>query len=302
MEQKNRYASQIPRACVEVITPAIAKDMLEHNPNNRKIKPHIVSSIAESIRAGRFTFTNASIGFDTDGNLIDGQHRLSAIVAADTPIAMVVVYGANQSPYLDRGARRTIKDNLTIVNGKPYETAVISAINHMYRLYTGKHLSLDDTKVGLAYDLIRQDIEATEVKKIYAKDRKKITCSAAYLSAIIILLVSEKYDVRDICAMDELFSYGYTETNIAPHSPRLIIDLRNDYLNRRKPFNDARINGTHVDEEIELTNYYLRTMLAYLSKVNKRKSTKDANAFTQTVLAEVFDLVDKEYVITEKAG
>lgn len=76
---------------VELITPAYATEVLEtKNPRNRTVSEQTVNIYATDMKKGRWTLTHQGIAFDTDGNLIDGQHRLWAVVFAETPVEMLV--------------------------------------------------------------------------------------------------------------------------------------------------------------------------------------------------------------------
>lgn len=81
------------RTVIETITPEMAAAYLLRNKSNRKLsKPH-VDSICRAILAGQFELTHQGIAFDERGNLIDGQHRLQAIVKSGMPVKMSVTYG-----------------------------------------------------------------------------------------------------------------------------------------------------------------------------------------------------------------
>ena len=66
------------------VTPEIAKRWLEQNRGNRSINQKQVDTIAKDILAGDFDTTHQGIAIATDGTLLDGQHRLLAIVKANT--------------------------------------------------------------------------------------------------------------------------------------------------------------------------------------------------------------------------
>ncbi len=69
------------KATVELITPEEALEILEkHNPRNRSISESTVQAYAMDMRNKRWTLTHQGIAFDTNGNLLDGQHRLWAVV------------------------------------------------------------------------------------------------------------------------------------------------------------------------------------------------------------------------------
>jgi len=80
-------------AKVETITPEIAKTMLGENVNNRRISRDNVNLFAREIRNGEWRFNGEAIKFGKDGRLLDGQHRLLAVIAADKPLTTLVIRG-----------------------------------------------------------------------------------------------------------------------------------------------------------------------------------------------------------------
>lgn len=89
-------ASREPYNRVLDITPVLSASWLEKNDGNRPINWSYVSQLARDMRAGRFVLTHQGIAFDTEGKLIDGQHRLWAILEAEVTVPMRVFF--NESP------------------------------------------------------------------------------------------------------------------------------------------------------------------------------------------------------------
>lgn len=106
------------RVSIETITPALAADWLKSNAEyNRKERPKWVQELAASIKDGRWVINGESIIFDEDGFLIDGQHRLSAVVESGIPIRSVVVRDVSRDSFktIDSGHRRTGADRLSFI-------------------------------------------------------------------------------------------------------------------------------------------------------------------------------------------
>ncbi len=99
-------------ANIELITPELATQYLSRNVKNRSIRKQEVEAYAREIKRGTFVTTHQGIAFDSDGNLIDGQHRLMAIAMAGKPVEMMVVRGVAPQALtvVDRGASRTMRD------------------------------------------------------------------------------------------------------------------------------------------------------------------------------------------------
>lgn len=81
------------------ITPEMASDWLSTRrwPNNRNISRSITAKYLGDMRGGRWKLTRQGIIFDTEGFLIDGQHRLSAL-ANTPPEELTAKYG---NPWLN---------------------------------------------------------------------------------------------------------------------------------------------------------------------------------------------------------
>jgi hypothetical protein len=97
----------------ELITPSRAKELLEANINNRRVKIEVVNRYAQDILAGRWKEdTGEVIKISKSGIILDGQHRLYAITKANTAIFLHIVYGVNESvsDVLDTGSTRNAAD------------------------------------------------------------------------------------------------------------------------------------------------------------------------------------------------
>jgi hypothetical protein len=62
------------------VTPEYAAALLQRNANNRNLRSTVVDHYAEQMKRNEWKATHQAIAVGADGNVIDGQHRLSAIV------------------------------------------------------------------------------------------------------------------------------------------------------------------------------------------------------------------------------
>ena len=95
------------------VTPELAAEWLKENINNRKIRLDHVKKIAADIKAGKWILTGDAIRF-SDSRLIDGQHRLLAIVQSGTTVETVVMFGVPDSAFdrIDQNKTRSASDIL----------------------------------------------------------------------------------------------------------------------------------------------------------------------------------------------
>lgn len=98
----------------QTITPEQAQELLtNHNPSNRRLDTRHAVFLAQEMERGTFRPDNGdSIRIDVDGNILDGQHRLAAIVKTGKPVEMLVAKGVDRETFatIDTGKRRTLQD------------------------------------------------------------------------------------------------------------------------------------------------------------------------------------------------
>ncbi|UTC29702.1 hypothetical protein BAJUN_00720 [Bajunvirus bajun] len=96
------------------VSPELARQYLEKNTGNRRIRPRHVDMLKREIAEDRWTPNGQGIVFADTGRLLDGQHRLEAIASGDKTVPLMVTHGAKESAYgtLDQGIKRTAADDL----------------------------------------------------------------------------------------------------------------------------------------------------------------------------------------------
>ena len=73
-----------------MMTPQAAVCLLETNTANRLLRPSHVEYLTKAIHRGEFRATNDAVTVLSSGVLANGQHRLTAIVKADTPAPVLL--------------------------------------------------------------------------------------------------------------------------------------------------------------------------------------------------------------------
>lgn len=133
---------------IVTISPDMARVWLaEHNHGNRTVRQHAVTRYAADMAAGRWTMNGASIVFDEDGRLIDGQHRLIACIKADREFTSLIMRGAERPAVadIDTGAGRTLGDLLKW-QGVPHYNRVAAAIRVEWKWSQGKEVVANDAR------------------------------------------------------------------------------------------------------------------------------------------------------------
>lgn len=102
------------------IGPEEAKQLLAHNhAKNRNIGLSTVHNYARQMKEGLWNEENPQpIILTQDGLLLDGQHRLSAVIEANQPVTFTFTSVPDDSvfEYLDQGKRRTAADFINVPN------------------------------------------------------------------------------------------------------------------------------------------------------------------------------------------
>ena len=117
---KVKLVSSMDGLHLEDITPERAADLLSQKASNRSLSETMVARYASDIAMGRWKVTGDTVKIDKKGKLIDGQHRLAAVIAAGIPIKTYVVYGIESAAMdvMDSGKKRTPGDMLHILGYK----------------------------------------------------------------------------------------------------------------------------------------------------------------------------------------
>lgn len=105
------------------VTPEFATELLgTYNTHNRNIRRRVVAAYAADMAAGKWRETGEGIKRSHDGTLLDGQHRLSAIVESGVTVRMLLV--ENLPPEIqeavDGGAKRKFSDILHLRGERHY--------------------------------------------------------------------------------------------------------------------------------------------------------------------------------------
>ena len=163
---------------VVTITPEMAADWLERwNLLNRPVTQSNVDKITRIITEGRWLLTGDAITF-SDQRLIQGQHRLLAIIAAGIPVRSLVIWGVEDCVFdvLDQGKRRTVSDVLAS-HGQANTTAM-AAMMPIIQAY-GKGLTTLQLHPGEKLDHSQVAAMITEEHALAARKAQTICVKGA---------------------------------------------------------------------------------------------------------------------------
>ena len=100
----------------QIITPALASEWLKHNVKNRPLRQGHVDLLTKVILGDQWVVDGNPIRFNDRGDVIDGQHRLSAIVRSKRSVESLVCRGLKEEAQnaIDVGRSRSHADVLTL--------------------------------------------------------------------------------------------------------------------------------------------------------------------------------------------
>lgn len=187
-----------------LVTPEIAAHWLASNTSNRPLRKSLVRDYAAQMKGGEWLVTHQQIAFTgnltSPGRLIDGQHRLSAVILSGASVRMAVAFGVDEKTFMvtDRGATRSAGDcaglppvaasvmaifaNSTETGSKRYTAAQLLKLWAVFGPY---HATL---RAGAVAKLSRAPIQAAWLLKM-AEDASK----APQIAELFSLFLSRSY-------------------------------------------------------------------------------------------------------------
>ena len=121
----------------KTITPEMAEKMVEKVRNVRTTRHDHIAGLARAMKAKRWEANGATICIDSEGYVVDGEHRLRACMLAGVPFGTLVVDGIEQCDTIDTGRKpRTVAQLLSHAGVK---NATVSASIARYLLVFKQH-------------------------------------------------------------------------------------------------------------------------------------------------------------------
>lgn len=200
----------------QLVTPEMARQWLQANSNNRRIRKTLIARLKADIESGNWQMTHQPIALAEDGQLIDGQHRLSAIVAAGIAVPLTVATNCAKETFavIDSGVKRTAADSLHVEGIK--NANVLSAAIRYYLCYrhlpglvwTGQNIAVFSTsQIAKEYSSCKDlwDRNATRGCKAYSRFR---LLSKPASACLFVLMEEAGYTVAQIEAFADDLSTG----------------------------------------------------------------------------------------------
>lgn len=161
-------------ASVKQVSPEWAKELLAMNKDNRPVNEDHVNFLAAQMLAGKWKYTGDPIKISTKGRLLDGQHRLLAVVKSGVTIEAMVIKDLDENIFtvLDTGRVRNAADTLAI-EGVDNATKISGIVRFILGMKKGKY-SDASTQTGGAG---KTKLTNSEVLAFYKKHKAEVLIS-----------------------------------------------------------------------------------------------------------------------------
>lgn len=133
--RKRQRSPKSIEVAAALIEPDTAQQMLDHNINNRKILRQHVIKLARALQTEQYVFNGDTIVFDKDNVLIDGQHRLTAIIESKKPAICFIICGVTGDAWNTKDQARARRASQAFDRaGVKHPSAAATAAGHLINL------------------------------------------------------------------------------------------------------------------------------------------------------------------------
>lgn len=166
-------------AAVMEITPEVATEWLGLNHSNRSQRARGKEAYSRDIAENEWLLTGDTIKFDWFGNLIDGQHRLEAVVLSGKPITSLVVWGVDPKAQnrMDSGIPRSFKDQLQLA-GNPHAATISAAARRIFLFLPPNNERIDFNRAKVTH---------AELERVY-RERPELDEISNFISPLAVKL------------------------------------------------------------------------------------------------------------------
>ena len=214
----------------ELVTPEIAAAMLERNDMNRSVSTLQVERYAQAMAAGEWRENGQTITCAEDGMLLDGQHRLQAVIKSGVPIRFLIVRNVPKQAMstIDTGSVRTLAHVLGIkgvVN--PRYAASITRLLYVHDIADGE-MRLGNCKESQRNALLEgfYDSNKAIIDRAAAVAGGKHHFVISHLGLCYVLFAR-----KSPCKADEFFILLKTGENLTTGHP--VLSLRTKLIDNR---------------------------------------------------------------------
>lgn len=235
---------------VEKITPERAQEMLGANRRNRSLRLRHIQTLAADMAAGNWRMNGETIKFAKDGTLLDGQHRLAAVIESGATIEMMVVTNLELSDQetMDAGRKRTLSDVLAL-RGEDNSSTLASAIAIYWQRHNGQITNHASPTNQQAIAILEEHPALRYSVNFVGKAAKTLRYPRGLAATL-------HYEMSLLNADDAADFWSKLETGLGLHERHPV------YILRRRLADNAAVIGRKLDR-IMLHAYTIKAWNAY---------------------------------------
>lgn len=265
----------------EMVTPIIAMQYLATQGRNRRLNPSRVGNYSSDMATDNWEINGETIKFNEDGQLIDGQHRLNAIIKSGQATELLVICGINrnacnldcnmtrsigQMMYMGGCDEKALRNNTTIGAIK----MVLNDGSSNFRYFTKSEMQkvADDYTESIinAYNIVTAKINTNP-----------INCKNAALMAAILLALLNGESMEKLSDFTKILADGFA---VNPKE-RAAIVCRNDLLSKKIDYKAGMSSRNKAMFQFE------KAIFDFCRGVERKRSYESVNEHTYTnVIAE----------------
>lgn len=204
-----------------VVTPAMAEWLLVNkNHGNRPVKKGKVAALKRAITAGKYKHTSQGLAVTRNGRLINGQHRLHAIVAAGVPVKLYFVFNERDDAFDVLDNNMTIRGGADTLHVLGHKNVIVlaAAARIVLNIENGvtNNFSIENAEIGPFVDAHPGLAEAPTLARPIISKFKMSTGGAV---AAVYYISKSRHAAR----LDEFLNSLVNGTNLKPKSPILVL-------------------------------------------------------------------------------
>lgn len=240
---------------VEEVTPEKAQEWLEFNTKNRSVRKKQVDYLTQSLVQEGGRLSTDCIAFREDKTVLNGQHRLLAIIASGVSVPCLIVYNApddmdeiedHVAPRQARDLVKTKNPDIKNANDKVTIPAALWRLKDMRADSSWTMARWDNnvyTKNFLANYVVEHDKELSWALSLVHNTNADLVFSPRGTFAAAVLILAERHKT----ATKVFFQRLGTGENLQAGDP--ILTLRNYYI---KQANEKAQKGTEATDPLQV--------------------------------------------------
>lgn len=254
------------------ISPSTAETLLKTNNNNRVKSKYQIRNYAREMKLGRWNLTAEPIMVTADGELINGQHRLEAVVLSGMHVDFTVATVPDTSTFrvLDMGRKRSHADILGIPKSIANSLNVILNTVNEFKPPSAHDVStLERSYIGsLLYEI---DDYVKPKGRTWGKTQIKVACALA----III----------NRCEKDRAFEAYKKVCHMPVHCWHpLLLDFYRYVAEHPNPHHMAQ-------KYLYLNEYFSRSFYCFQNLNTSRKNVRIRKSFVESIRPEITEAI-----------